>query len=194
MCRNPVGEGAKRVTTGRAVSTADSLPLAIAERFLSNKSMAARQPTVPLGEEPGDAAMQQPPWRKSARLSSVGDAIEDRLARAGFDRGPWLAVAFAGGIAAWFMLARPVEWVLAASACLLIVLGAVALWRGNAARQRVMTACVGVGLLVAAGIGVVWARSQMVGAPAIERPMVARFDGRVLERIEQPAEERVRLV
>jgi competence protein ComEC len=156
--------------------------------------MATRQSTVPLGEEPGDAAMQQPPWRKSARLSSVGDAAEGLLARAGFDRGPWLAVAFAGGIAAWFVLARPVEWVLAASVALLIVLGAVALWRGNPARQHLMTACVGMGLLAAAGIGVVWARSEMIGAPAIERPVVAKFDGRVLERIEQPAEDRVRLV
>src|SRR6187549_1425180 len=198
MCRKPVGEGAKRVTTGRsgdrAPSTADSLPLAIPERFLSNKSMAMRQPTVPLGEEPGDAALQQSPWRKSARLSSVADAGEDLLARAGFDRGPWLAVAFAGGIAAWFVLARPVEWVLAASVCLMAALGAVALWRGNPARQHVMTACVGLGLLVAAGIGVVWARSALIGAPAIERPVVARLDGRVLERIEQPAEDRVRLV
>src|SRR5687768_5699319 len=146
MCRNPVGEGAKRVTTGRsgcrAPSIADSLPLAIPVRFLSNAFMATRQTTVPLGEEPADAAMQQSPWRKSARLSSVGDAADALLAQAGFDRGPWLAVAFAGGIAAWFVLARPVEWVLAGSACLLAVLGVVALWRGNPARQHVMTACV----------------------------------------------------
>lgn len=156
--------------------------------------MATRQPTVPLGEEPGDAAMQQPPWRKSARLSSTGDRLEALLARAGLDRGPWLAVAFAAGIAAWFVLARPVEWVLAASAALLIALGAVALWRGHPRRQHLMTACVGMGLLLAAGIGVVWARSEMIGAPAIARPLVARLDGRVLERIEQPAEGRVRLV
>jgi competence protein ComEC len=156
--------------------------------------MATRQPTVPLGEEPGDAALQRSPWRKRVRLSSVGDAAEALLSWAGFDRGPWLAVAFAGGIAAWFVLARPVEWVLAASICLLAALGSVALWRGNPGRQHVMTACVGVGLLVAAGIGLVWARSALVGAPALERPIATAFSGRVLERIEQPAEERVRLV
>ncbi|HEY6816902.1 MAG TPA: ComEC/Rec2 family competence protein, partial [Croceibacterium sp.] len=124
----------------------------------------------------------------------MGDALETMLARAGFDRGPWLAVAFAGGIGAWFVLARPVEWVLAANVSLFVALGAVALWRGNPSRQHVMTACVGLGLLVAAGTGIVWARSEMIGAPAIERPVVAKFDGRVLERIEQPAEDRVRLV
>ena len=67
--------------------------------------MATRQPTVPLGDEPADAAMQQSPWRKTVRLSSVADGAEVRLAKAGFDRGPWLAVAFASGIAAWFVLA-----------------------------------------------------------------------------------------
>ena len=156
--------------------------------------MATRQPTVPLGEEPADAALQQPPWRKSARLSSVADAADAALARAGFDRGPWLAIAFTGGIAAWFVLARSVEWVLAAAACLFLALGALAMWRGNAARQHLMAACVAFGLLGAAGIGVIWGRSALVGVSAIERPLVARFGGRVLERIEQPAEGRVRLV
>ncbi len=156
--------------------------------------MATRQPTVPLGEEPDDAAMQQSPWRKTARLSSVADSVEAWLARAGFDRGPWLAVAFAGGIAAWFVLATPVEWVLAAAAGLIAALGVVALWRGNAARQHTMTAGIALGLLFAAGIAVVWVRSSLVGAPAIERPMAGTLDGRVLQRIEQPAEGRVRLV
>jgi competence protein ComEC len=96
--------------------------------------MATRQTTVPLGDEPADAAMQQSPWRKTVRLSSAGDAAEAMLARAGFDRGPWLAVAFAGGIAAWFVLPGPAQWVLIANLGLLLALGAVALWRGNAAR------------------------------------------------------------
>ncbi len=156
--------------------------------------MATRQPTVPLGEEPDDAAMQQSPWRKSARLSSVADYVEAWLARAGFDRGPWLAVGFAGGIAAWFVLATPVEWVLAGGAGLMAALGAAALWRGNASRQHTMTAFIALGLLFAAGVAVVWTRSSLVGAPAIERPLAGTFDGRVLQRIEQPAEGRVRLV
>jgi competence protein ComEC len=156
--------------------------------------MAARQPTVPLGDEPVDAALQQSPWRKSARLSSAADAAERWLAQAGFDRGPWLAVAFAAGIAAWFVLAGPVEWVLGASGCLLGALGALALWRGHPGRQRLMAACVAVGVVGAAGLAVIWARSAMVGAPALDRPISGEFAGRILERIEQPAESRVRLV
>ena len=151
--------------------------------------MATRQaPFVPLGEEPADAALQQSPWRKRARLSSVGDALDAALARAGFDRGPWLAIAFAGGIAAWFALDGAAEWVLAASLCLLAALGAVAVWRGNDARAHVMTAVVAVGLLAAAGLGIVWSRSELIGAEPLERPVSTTVEGRVLERIEQPAD------
>ena len=67
--------------------------------------MATRQaPFVPLGEPRGDAALQHPHWRKRVSLSSTADAAEVFLAGAGFDRGPWLAVAFAAGIALWFAL------------------------------------------------------------------------------------------
>ena len=157
--------------------------------------MATRQPPlVPLGEEPVDAALQHPPWRKRARLSSIAAAADAALARAGFDRGPWLAIAFAGGIAAWFVLDTPVEWVLAASACLLAVVGAVAIWRGNEARAHLLTAVVAIGLLAAAGLGIAWARSELVGAEPLTRPVSTTIEGRVLERIEQPAEGRVRLV
>ena len=157
--------------------------------------MATRQPPfVPLGEEPADAALQQSPWRNRARLSSIADAADAALARAGFDRGPWLTIAFAAGIAAWFVLDGPVEWVLAGSACLLSAVGGVALWRGSESRAHLLTAVVAVALLAAAGLGIVWTRSVLVGAEPLARPASATIEGRVLERIEQPAEGRVRLV
>jgi competence protein ComEC len=53
--------------------------------------------------------MQQMPWRLAQRLSSWLDRLERFLSQAGFDRGPWLAVAFALGIAAWFGLASSGE-------------------------------------------------------------------------------------
>jgi len=157
--------------------------------------MATRQlPLVPLGEEPADAALQQSPWRNRARLSSIADAADAALARAGFDRGPWLAIAFAGGIALWFGLDGPVEWVLAASLCALAAVGAVALWRGDEARTHLLAAFVAVGILTAAGLGIAWSRSELVGTEPLERPVSTTIEGRVLERIEQPAEGRVRLV
>jgi competence protein ComEC len=157
--------------------------------------MATRRiPQVPLDEDLGDAALQQVPWRNRARLSSVGDTLDAFLARAGFDRGPWLAVSFAVGIGAWFNLDGPGEWVAAIAAGLLLAIGALAMWRSLESRFHILTACVAVGLLVAAGVGIAWARSEMVGAPALDRPGSVQLTGRVLERIEQPAEERVRLV
>lgn len=157
--------------------------------------MATRHlPTVPLGEEPGDAAMRQTPWRKPARLSSVADRLEAGLAKAGFDRGPWLAVGFGGGIAAWFALPHPAQWVGVIAAGLLLAVGSVALWRGREDRAHLLRAALAVGLVVAAGVVVVWLRSALIGAPALERPVSAVFVGQVLERIEQPAEDRIRLV
>jgi competence protein ComEC len=164
--------------------------------FLSNAlPMATRvPPLVPLGDEPADAALQQPPWRNPARLSSVADAAERFLGRAGFDRGPWLAVALAAGIAAWFALPSAGWWVATIAAGLIVALGALALWRGDEGRSNLVIACVGVGLVLAAGVALIWARSAMVGAEPIEKPGSTVIAGRVLERIEQPADERVRLV
>jgi len=55
-------------------------------------------------------------------------------------------------------------------------------------------ACVGTGLLVAFGVALIWARSELVGAAPIERPGSMVVAGKVLERIEQPADDRVRMV
>jgi len=157
--------------------------------------MATRQPPlVPLEQASGDVALQQVPWRKPARLSSVADIAESWLSRAGFDRGPWLAVAFAGGVAAWFALGRSVEWVGVLAAALLAAVGSVALWRDREDRSHLVRAALAVGLLVAAGVLVAWSRSLLVGQLPLPRPVSAVVVGRVLERIEQPAEARVRLV
>jgi competence protein ComEC len=157
--------------------------------------MATRQlPTVPLGEEQGDAAMQRGPWRNRARLSSVAERLEAWLAGAGFDRGPWLVVAFGAGIAAWFVLRTSAEWVLAMAMALLLAVGCIALWKGREDRLELSRAAVAVGLALAGGLLVIWARSAIIGVPAIERPVSTMIAGRILQRIEQPAEDRVRLV
>ncbi|MFB0611512.1 ComEC/Rec2 family competence protein [Aurantiacibacter poecillastricola] len=152
------------------------------------------QPLVPLGDEPGDVATQQSHWRKLRGLSSVADAAEQFLSGAGFDRGPWMAVALAAGIGAWFVLDTPAQWVLAMAAGIVVAMGAVAAWKGREDRTRLVGALVASGLLLAFGTGLAWTRSELVGAPAFERPVYDTFRGRVLERIEQPAQDRVRLV
>jgi len=138
--------------------------------------------------------MQQSPWRMRARLSRVANNLENFLVAAALDRGPWLAVFFAAGIAAWFVLGGPVQWVLAIAAGLVFALGAAALWKGEGARAHLVAACFAFGLLLSAGVGIAWARSELVGAEPIDRPVATEIEGRVLRRIEQPAEGRVRLV
>jgi competence protein ComEC len=157
--------------------------------------MATRiAPLVPLGEDPSaDAAVQQQPWRMDAALSSAAGWAEHALDAAGFDRAPWLAVALGVGIAGWFVLPSAGFWIAYAAAGLMVAALGAAFWRGRADRARLRGAAVSVGLLVALGVAVVWARSAVVGAEPLPFPRVEQIDGRVLAREDQPAQDRVRL-
>lgn len=164
-----------------------------------------------MGDDPGgeDAAggATPRPWQTARALSSAAqrgawgagllDAAERFLGEAGFDRAPWLAVVFAGGITAWFALPEAWQWCAAIAGGGLAALGALMLWPyGSAAdetRANLRLAVVACGLVFALGIGAVWARSEIVGAEPIARPVVAQLDGVVLEREDQPAEGRLRL-
>ena len=163
-----------------------------------------------MGEEPGGApAAGKPtprPWQRARGLSStaaalgrtrVGDAAERFLGEAGFDRAPWLAVIFVAGILAWFALPHPWQWGLAMGVGFGVALGALAVWplasRADETRANLRLAVIACGLVFACGVAVIWARSALVGAAPIERPMVATIDGLVLEREDQPAEGRLRL-
>jgi len=100
----------------------------------------------------------------------------------------------ATGIASWFVLPSPAAWTLVMAGGAMIALGILAAWKGRDDRVHLVGAVVTCGLLIAFGTGLAWSRSELVGAPAFERPVYDTFRGRVLERIEQPAQERVRLV
>ena len=165
-------------------------------------------PIIPMGEDPGgDSAAGNPtsrPWQTGPRLSSAGngagrwlDGAERFLAEAGFDRAPWLAVVFVGGIMTWFALPQLWQWCAAMAGGVALALGALAVWPpGSAAdetRASLRQAVVACSLIFVLGIAVVWARSEIVGAPPIERPMVSLLQGHVLEREDQPAEHRIRL-
>jgi competence protein ComEC len=152
-------------------------------------------PQVPVGEgsERDDVAVQRT-WRKAVRLSSVADRIEAFLAWSGFDRGPWLTIAFAAGIAAWFVLGSPWQWLGATGASLLAAIAAAAIWRDRGDRAALRLAVAALGIVFAAGVATIWVRSATVGAEPIARTQAAWITGRVLERQEQPAQQRVRLV
>ncbi len=170
-------------------------------------------PVIPMGDDPGGSSAAggalPRPWQTARGLSSIGgasvlpvptqigDAAESFLTRAGFDRAPWLAVVFATGILAWFTLPGPWQWVAAIVAGVLAALGALAVWPpGSAAdetRANLRLAVVVAGLVFALGVSVIWARSAVVGAEPIARPMALLLHGKVLEREDQPAEARLRL-
>jgi competence protein ComEC len=167
-------------------------------------------PVIPMGDDSGDRDAVgeglSRPWQTRARLSSIGglwiglrlaDLAEDFLARAAFDRAPWLAVVLAAGIVSWFALPLMWHWCAAIAGGVGLALAARALWPlGSAAdetRAHLRAALVACGLVFALGVGVIWARSAVVGAAPIAAPTVAVLDGHVLEREDQPAEGRLRL-
>lgn len=150
---------------------------------------------IPIGGgQPGHDVAVQRTWRSRADLSSISDAFDQFLGRAGFDRGPWLTVFFAAGIGSWFVLGQPWQWTAAIGAALLAAIGAAALWRDRDDRAELRLAVTAAALVFAAGLAVVWARSEMVGAEPMERPQMMQVEAKVLGREEQPARDRVRLI
>jgi competence protein ComEC len=143
---------------------------------------------------PWSAALQHGPWRRRNRLSSSLEALERFLERAGFDRAPWLAVAFAAGIGAWFELGNGRLWTALVALCGGIVLLAAAGIRSDGRFPFLRLALITVPAVVALGCVTVWIKSEVVGADPIARPMVAELTGEVLARDDQPARGRVRLV
>lgn len=150
--------------------------------------------TVP--DQPDKAASPRV-WQRGAGLSSVTAALAERcerfLSESGFDRAPWLAVLFAGGIVAWFALKSPWQWAAAIGLALLVAITAKACWHTMPERDHLRRALIAAGVVFAAGLAVVWARSEMVGAEPLERPVVERVQGYVLSREDQPADDRIRL-
>ncbi|WP_299192722.1 ComEC/Rec2 family competence protein [uncultured Erythrobacter sp.] len=140
-------------------------------------------------------------WQSPRKLSSIasvwGGVLADRaeafLGNAGFDRAPWLAVLFASGILTWFALKTPWQWVGVIAGALLLALFALAAWRDRPERDQLRQAMIACSIVFAAGLAVVWARSEMVGAEPIDRPSIERVQGYVLERDDQPSQDRIRL-
>lgn len=148
----------------------------------------------PASDRAGRAALQHRLCRVATRLSSGLDGLERFLCGAGFDRAPWLAVAFAGGIGAWFVLLYKWQWIVLIAGFGLAAGGALVFVREDGRFPYVRQAFASLLLVAAAGCALVWVKSTLIGAPAIARPGVSEIYGIVLERTEQPAQERVRLV
>lgn len=137
--------------------------------------------------------MQHRPWISQSHLSSSLAGVECFLSNCGFARGPWLAVAFGSGAAAWFSLPSREGWAGLCVVCIAIAIFALC-WRSGLLRYPyIRQAILSLSLLTMAGCLGVWLRSEMVGAPPISRLLSGTFTGTVIGLEEQPALERDRL-
>ncbi|NLR71437.1 ComEC family competence protein [Novosphingobium sp. ERN07] len=156
---------------------------------------AADFPAADPGTAPAGRARH---WAIRARLSSVLDGHllaggERFLDAHPFERGLWLVVAFAAGIVAWVALPTQTDWIALLLAALATALMALA-WLNEARIPHVRLALFGLSIMFAAGTATVWIKSTLVGQPGIAGPSVVMLDGRVLERREEPAKGRARLL
>jgi competence protein ComEC len=147
--------------------------------------------TVALGR---DAALQQSSWRSEGPLSSGAARVERFLQAQGFERAPWLTIAFGFGIAAWFVLGTWREWLGFVAAMLAICFIAAGAMRADGRFVLLRQALIAVALLAAAGLAVVWSKSVLIGTPPIEHSMVALMTGKVTYREDDPAYQRIRLI
>ena len=133
-----------------------------------------------------------------ALLSSSGRMLAARaeafLEARPFARGQWLAVAFAAGIAAWFVLPGPWQWGAVLLGCAGGAVLLLAALSDAGEHPQLRRAGLAVLLLAAAGMLTVWTKSTLVGAEPLARPTVATLTAKIVAREERGAEDRVRLV
>ncbi len=152
-------------------------------------------PHVPLGSHAADtAALQHGPWRKRANLSSGLEQVERFLARSRLEQAPWAVVALMVGIALWFVTRNAWQWLAVIAAGLGVGVVAMTLLRSDGRYPFVRRALAAAGFAMALGCALVWAKSAITGAAPIARPIVAQVEATVLDREDQPAEQRVRLL
>lgn len=156
-------------------------------------SHAATPNEIAPPEMPGAAALQHRQWNSKSLLSRGLAAFEGFLSRSGFDRGPWLTVAFGSGIGLWFAMPSPAWWLGFILLCLATALIVRMLRARFILYPHVNTAFSSIFLLLSAGCSVVWMRSEIVGARPIERPFTQAFTARVMAVEPQPAQQRSRL-
>jgi competence protein ComEC len=119
----------------------------------------------------------------------VRDAVERWLEAERDQLVLWLPVAIGAGVAAWFVLDDPRQWIATR-----LTLGAVGLAALAGGREGRALRVVAIGALAAAaGLALIWWRAERVAAPVLDRPVIARFTAQVEEVHPLPARELVRL-
>lgn len=126
-------------------------------------------------------------------LERGADGADAFLDARPFERGLWLVVAFAAGIVLWVNLPVPAQWIAALLVCSALAIIAI-LVIDEIRHPHLRLAIIGVAIMVAAGLATIWTRSALVGQPGIAAPRVVTLQGEVVERREEPAKARARLV
>jgi competence protein ComEC len=145
--------------------------------------------------ESAGAALQHGPWRSVRALARGATRLEEFLSdNANCEQLAWAIVAFALGVAAWFVLPWRWQWQAGMALCAGGALAAAALLRPDGAWPYSRRALIVLPLMLAAGCGCVWAKSSLVGAPAIAHAMAPNFTALVLDREDKGAQGKVRLV
>ena len=106
------------------------------------------------------------------------EQVEGLLERERAQLPPWFVVGFGTGIAGWFALGRPGEWLgLIGGAAILAGLGS------SLGHGRTERAIGWFTMVVALGCALAWARADWLAAPRLARPQVVTFDSRI-EKVE----------
>ena len=115
-------------------------------------------------------------WK--ARFGAARERVEAFLEAERAQLPPWFVVGFGTGIAAWFALDAPDQWLGLVAICAGMAIAGFAARGGRAERAAGWFT-----LAIALGCAFIWARSLAVAAPVIERPVFPTFEARV-ERVE----------
>ena len=115
-------------------------------------------------------------WK--ARYGAARERVESFLEAERAQLPPWAVVAFGTGIASWFVLDTPSEWL-----GLIGISGGVALAAFSFGSGRAERAAAWFALAVAVGCAFVWGRSAYVAGPRLERPVISTFEAEV-EKVE----------
>ena len=111
-------------------------------------------------------------WR--TRFSALHGELEKFLEAERAQLPPWFVVGFGTGVASWFSLDTPIEWLA------LIVITAALSAVGFAARGGRLERAVGwFAIAVALGCTLAWTRAESVAVPRLEHAEVVTFDSRV---------------
>jgi competence protein ComEC len=182
MCRKPVGEGAKRVTTPPGTD------VALKRHFSKDAAMTAGEASAPsIADEPPQRGhgrrLADGARRLSERIEALAERERDQLPL-------WLPVGLGLGTSAWFALPDQQAWTA-------FLLGAAAVGTGALAAgggTRWGRALAIFALAAMLGCLNIWWKAERVAAPRLDYARMASFTASVESLQRLPARQAVRLV